>query len=219
MYIQLAGQIINYEHEGEGRPLILLHGNGEDHTIFDELIHALSGSFSIYAMDTRGHGGSASPKEYHYREMAEDVYGLIRALELDRPLLLGFSDGAILGLLTAIKHPTSLSGLLICGANRTPKGLKWGAAREIRARFHKTGDPLLGLMLKEPDITDEELSEIRIPVLVLAGENDLIKEKETRAIAAQIPGSRLMILPNEDHASYVVHSSFLKDIILHFAQR
>ena len=67
-------------------------------------------------------------------------------------------------------------------------------------------DPLLELMITQPHIAPAQLKRIDVPTLVLAGEKDLISEEHTRALAAAIPGARLLILPGETHGSYVVHS-------------
>ena len=79
MYIQLNSQVICYEKTGEGAPVILIHGNTEDHHIFDRLIEDMEKDHTVYAMDSRGHGESATPKEFHYADMAEDVINLIKA--------------------------------------------------------------------------------------------------------------------------------------------
>lgn len=70
MYIQLNGQILSYEKEGEGSPIIFLHGNGETHAIWDRMIAEMSMDHTVYAIDSRGQGESATPKEYHYKDMA-----------------------------------------------------------------------------------------------------------------------------------------------------
>lgn len=89
MYIQLNGQILYYEKYGEGQPFLLVHGNGETHEIFDVLIPELAEHYTVYAIDSRGHGLSASPKELHYMDMADDMAAFIDALELKAPLFYG----------------------------------------------------------------------------------------------------------------------------------
>ena len=81
MYIQLNGQILYYEKYGEGQPFLLVHGNGETHEIFDVLIPELAEHYTVYAIDSRGHGLSASPKELHYPSVSllESVVPAIRA--------------------------------------------------------------------------------------------------------------------------------------------
>ena len=97
MYIHINRQILFYEKTGEGSPILLLHGNGEDHTIFDALIPQLEQSHTVYAIDSRGHGASNPTEDYHYSGMAEDIKELITSLEIDSPIIYGFSDGGIIG--------------------------------------------------------------------------------------------------------------------------
>ncbi|MCR5396238.1 MAG: alpha/beta hydrolase [Lachnospiraceae bacterium] len=208
MYIQLNSQVIYYEHLGEGeKTLILLHGNGEDHTIFDELCQKLSQDFDIYALDSRGQGLSATPKEYHYEDMADDVLNLISSLSIKNPAIFGFSDGGIVALLAEIKSPGSFSHIIAAGANTTPDALSFGARREIKREFKKTGSPLSELMLKEPHISFDALSTISCPTLLLGGQKDLISQKEFKKMEDAIGNSTLEILSGEDHGSYVIHSA------------
>lgn len=94
MYIQLNGQVIYYEKTGEGSPIILAHGNGETHKIFDILIPELSRKHTVYALDTRGHGESASPEQYHYSDMAEDIAAFVHALDLTKPAFTALATAA-----------------------------------------------------------------------------------------------------------------------------
>lgn len=213
MYIQLESQVINYEHTGEGRPLILLHGNGEDHHIFDELTMELSKRYEIYALDSRGQGESATPNEYHYEDMAQDVAHFIEYYNIVKPVIIGFSDGGIVALLTAIRHPDLVGELIVCGANTSPAGLTFKSRHGIKKDYKKTKSDLIGMMLREPNITDEELRSIRIPTVVIAGERDIIKPKHTQHIVDMIPEATLRVMEGEDHGSYVIHSDKLASII------
>ena len=209
MYIQLNSQVICYEKTGEGTPVILIHGNKEDHHIFDELAETMSTHHTVYAMDSRGHGESATPKEFHYKDMAEDVINLIKALDIEKPYLLGFSDGGIIALLVAIKASELLSGIICCGANRSPAGFHHKDLHEIKKEYKKTKDPRTLMMLQEPDISKSDLSRIKVPALIIAGENDCIKEKETLLISDCIPEAATQILPGENHHSYIVETDRL----------
>ena len=221
MYIQLDGQILYYEKTGSGEPLILLHGNGEDHHIFDELVRAVQNRFTVYVIDTRGHGESATPKEFHYRDFGTDLNNFIRDFHIENPTIVGFSDGAITVMCALLEKKQSgenggilkAKKLILCGGNLTPAGLRFSDKSKIKKDFSKTKNPLDELMLKEPDITPEQLSDFTMPVTVLAGENDMIKEAETKRIAAAFPNSTLEILKEQTHTSYVIHSDFLKDYI------
>ena len=219
MYIQLNSQVIYYERTGEGSPVILLHGNNETHEIFDELIPKLSDKHSVYALDMRGHGLSATPKDYHYKDMASDVLNLVEALEIKKPALIGFSDGAIVSLLCAIEHSNMLSSVVCCGANLSFDGIKFSQQHAIKKEYRKNNDPKTLMMIKEPDIPLDLLKRISVPALIVAGEDDCIKERETKSIAANIPDSELMILPKEDHYSYIIHSDKMAEPIETFLKK
>ena len=204
MYIQLNSQVICYEKTGEGTPVILIHGNNGNLHDFDVLAETMSMNHTVYAMDSRGHGESATPKEYHYQDMAQDVINLINALDIEKPYLLGYSDGGIIALLVAIKASKLISGIVCCGANLSPAGIHHRALREMKKEYKRTNDPKILMMLVEPDISPSDLRRISVPAMIFAGEKDCIKEKESMKIADSIPEAELHILPDEDHSSYII---------------
>lgn len=212
MIIQANGIELYYEKTGEGRPLVMVHGNGEDHTIFDKAAEILREHFCCYLVDSRGHGQSTPVNVYHYEEMAADMTAFLEALDLKDVVFYGFSDGGIIGLLTAAASPR-ISSLIISGTNLTPKGLKPSLRLILRGLYLAKKDPKVALMLTEPQIGDELLKSIRVPTLVLAGSRDLIRTKETRHIAETIPGAKLRILPGDGHGSYIIHSPRIGEII------
>ena len=81
MIAHVNGIDLFYEKAGEGRPLLLVHGNGEDHTIFDEAAAELAGSFTCYAVDSRCHGQSGGSGALHYWDMAADMLAFLEALD------------------------------------------------------------------------------------------------------------------------------------------
>ncbi len=206
MIQHVNGADIWYEKTGHGPPILLLHGNGETNRIFRTLTSQLKDSYTVYALDSRSHGKSSKSKELHYDLMAEDTAQFIIALELNKPLLYGFSDGGIIGLLIASKYPDLLSKMIISGANTRPETSRRGWDLLFKTIYFFTRSQKINMMLTEPHITAGELRRIKIPVLVLAGEKDIIREDETRFIAGNIPGAELKILKDETHSSYVVNS-------------
>ena len=207
---------IFYEKQGEGSPLLLLHGNGETHEIFDKAVEAFSSQYTVYALDSRCHGKSEMTSSISYDEMAKDVADFIKVLQLEKPIICGFSDGGIVGLLLAIRYPERISRLIACGANATPSGLKIRYQMLFRLFYLFTREPKLKMMLDEPQITKEKLEAINLPVLLLAGEKDMIKTRHTQYLAHSIPGSLLHILKGETHESYVVHSPVMPQHVLPF---
>lgn len=216
MEFQTAQGNLYYETCGIGRPLVLLHGNGEDHHIFDQALLLLQERFTVYAIDSRGHGGSFPVSEYHYQDMAEDIRQFIVGLGLERPVLCGFSDGGIIGLLLASRYPGLLGGVIACGANTRPQGLRffWLTVFRIVYLFNRL--PLFRLMLTEPDITPDQLAGITCPVLITGGSRDMISPRHLKQIAEQIPGAQLTLLRGETHGSYVIGSPKIGQIILDF---
>ena len=208
---------LSYEQYGEGRPLVLLHGNGEDHTIFDEAVEVLGERFTCFALDSRGHGDSDMVDELHYEDMAADLLAFLEELDLWDAVLCGYSDGGIVALLAA-PWTDRVTDLIVCGANTRPRALKRRAYMEIRWEHKQDPNIYNTVLLTEPHIPAEDLRAIRARTLVVAGSRDIIRERNTRFIAETIPGAELLILPGEDHGSYIAHSYTIARIILNFCQ-
>lgn len=201
---------LNYIVAGQGFPLILLHGNGEDHTYFKRQMGPFSETYQVIAPDTRGHGRSPrGTAPFTLEQFAEDLKGFLDSREIRRCHLLGFSDGANVALLFALKYPEHVEKLVLNGADLYPSGVKlstqapivlgWGLLQIIR-RFDKKAQPkweLLDLMTTQPRIEPASLSVLTMPTLVIAGEKDMIRERHTRLIAESIPNSQLAILPGD----------------------
>ena len=202
-----------YEVFGEGQPIILLHGNSETHEIFDKLIEKLKHQYKVYAIDSRCHGKSEDLMEISYNTMRDDIIDFIKQLNIEKPILYGFSDGGIVGILVAIKEPTLLSKLIVSGANITPEGIKKADYLLTKLMYYLTRNKLFKMMLNEPNVKKQELNSIKIPTIVLAGEKDCIKYEHTKFIADNIPNSTLEIIKNESHGSYIVHSDKLYQIL------
>jgi len=218
MYIKINGIDLFYEVKGQGDPLILLHGNGEDHTIFDVLSEGLSQNHTVYTIDSRDHGKSEITKDLSYNLMMEDTAGFIKALNIENPILFGFSDGGITGLLLASKYPDMLSKLIISGANLRPDGIKFVYIAIMKIIYFFSHKRKIKMMLTEPDIKQSDLDKIIVPVLVLAGSKDVVKEEHTKEIAAGLKRGVLKILEGENHASYVINSKKLYGVIKDFLE-
>lgn len=213
MLIHVHDIDLYYEVIGEGRPLILLHGNGEDHTIFDDALKLLSEHFTCYVVDSRGHGMSSAVERLHYRDMAQDMIDFMEALDLQNVIFYGFSDGGIIGLMVAAACER-VTDLIVSGANIDPKGLRSDVYLKMRWDYMRHKEDRIKMMLEEPDITTKELGRIKARTLVLAGAHDMIRRSHTKKIAAAIPGSRLRIIRDEGHGSYIVHSMKIAVLIL-----
>lgn len=218
--IEVNGIRLCYADAGVGRPVVLLHGNGESHELFQiEIGQLTAAGYRVLAPDSRGHGASEPVPELHYADMAEDVFCLLRALGLERPVLYGHSDGGIVALLLELAHPGTLEAMAVSGTNLSPAGLDPAFLAECAALHERTPDPLIQLMLTEPRIDPRDLERIQIPVLVTAGEHDLILPEETRRIAAHLPRAELQVVSGADHGSYVQGSPVMGGLLLDFLAR
>ena len=213
MKISVNGIELNYEVIGSGDPLIMVHGNSEDHTIFTEAAEVLKDYYTCYLVDTRSHGKSSKVKRLHYQDMAKDYMEFIKALELKNVTFFGFSDGGILGLLIGIES-NLIDTLIVSGANTYPGAVSDRMARIMRIIYFITRSDKFRLMLNEPDISVEELQKIQCKTFVLAGSEDAVKRENTDFIAANIPNSTEIILEGETHTSHIVHNTKIADIIL-----
>ncbi|WP_225047969.1 alpha/beta fold hydrolase [Lacticaseibacillus kribbianus] len=208
---------IHYTKAGQGHPLLLLHGNGEDHTLFDGLVPRLATHFTVYALDTRGHGASSSGL-LDYRLFAQDVLGFIAALGLEPVILVGFSDGGITGLIAASTQSAAVRRLVVAGANLTPLGLRWPVYWATRVQNWKAPSPLLALMLEQPHITRAMLNNIQAPTLVLAGQHDVVRPSDTARIVKEIPQARGITVPGASHSSYIKDGAALYGLLQPFLQ-
>lgn len=197
-----------YTKTGGGPTLLLLHGNGEDSTYFVHQVEEFSRDFTVYAIDTRGHGKSPrGTAPFTISQFADDLLAFMDQQGLPQADILGFSDGGNIALTFALRHPDRVRRLILNGVNLDPKGVKplvqlpivlgyhlASLSKSPKARAHAE---LLGLMVNEPHIDSAELKKLTMPVLVIAGTKDMIQERHTRLIAASISGARLAIIPGD----------------------
>ena len=214
MHITVNGVRLYYEVTGAGKPLVMAHCNSMDHKIFRRAVKVLSQRFTVYCPDSRDHGRSEKVKTLHYEDMAEDMYRFITALELEKPVFYGFSDGGIIGLLLASLHPDLLSALIVSGASLRPDSTKDLPMRFFKLWSHVDRSDKMQIMMREPDITDEILGRIRVPTFVTAGEKDVIKLSHTEHIAKTVPGAQLKIFRKAGHTGYIVNSEKIAEYIL-----
>lgn len=216
MTVNVNGVTLFYETYGRGTPLVMLHGNGEDHRIFDALAETLTDAFTIYALDSRNHGQSQQTGEYAYRTMAEDVFAFLRALRLPKVNLLGFSDGAIISLLLAMAHGESVHKMALLGINLSPHDFTEATYRAVKSTYDETGDPLFKMMLEQPDIPLDEVRHVAAPALVIAGEHDICAPETFFRLADALPQGELLLMPGHSHDSYLVHQALLYPALIRF---
>lgn len=113
-----------YATFGHGAPVLFLHGGLANSNYWGNQVRALSPHYEVIVMDSRGHGRSTrNAQPYGYDLMASDVIGLLDYLKIKKVALVGWSDGAIIGLDIAMHHPERLSKLFAFAANYDPSGV------------------------------------------------------------------------------------------------
>ena len=220
----------------DGRPVVMVHGGLANANYFGRVIPFLvDAGFRVIAVDSRGHGRSTrSAQPYSYELMESDVVAMMDALHVPKADLVGWSDGGIIGIVMAIRHPERLDRVFAFGANTVPEGLipdfdKEGvfAGFEKRAgeeyrRLSPTPDQYdsfleqIGHMwATQPRISDEQLEAIRTPITIADGRYDEgIKQSHDRYMARAIPGAHLMILPGVSHFAAIQNPSLFARAVL-----
>lgn len=224
-YVDVGNTKIYYEVYGEGSPVLLLHGGMGSISNFNNLIPDLSKHFKLYAMDSPSHGRSYSIDSLSYTILADHVIKFIDKLKLDKLDIIGYSDGAIVGVLVASKIPDKI-GKVIFGAGALGPGASKPEGLEMLQNFSpeilpeefaasykkKSPNPdywetfvynSKKMWLQEVWIPLEVLKLTKPKVLVLFGDRDpFIPLSHSIDIYHQLPNAELCILPNTFHEIY-----------------
>jgi pimeloyl-ACP methyl ester carboxylesterase len=223
---------IAYEVWGEGRPVLLIHGfasTGRVNWVDTGWVRTLNqAGYQAITFDNRGHGRSSKfhdPKFYAATLMADDAHRLIAHLGYDRLAIMGYSMGARIAALLAIDHPERVTAAVLSGlAANMMRGMgdtepiaraleadslaevSGETARAFRSFAEQTGSDLKALAAcmrsARQTISEEELHRIRVPVLVVAGSEDMTAGPVEPLVAA-IPGAKGVVLPGRNHMNAV----------------
>lgn len=196
----------HYMQAGSGPALLLLHGNGEDCGFFQGQMEDFARDHCVLAPDTRGHGLTPMGEApFTLSQFADDLLDFMDLHGLEQADILGFSDGGNIALLFALRYPERVRRLILNSANLWPEGLEsWLLESFVRSHQEacRSDAPdaayqaaLLELMIHEPHIDPHDLSVLTMPVLVIAGDRDIVQAEHTRLIAESLPNSRLAVIP------------------------
>lgn len=199
-----------YTMQGAGPPLLLLHGNGEDGSYFSHQTDYFARRYTVYAIDTRGHGKTPrGTAPFTIAQFAQDLLDFVDEHDLAQVRLLGFSDGANIALSFALANPERVRRLVLNGANLDPSGVKPSVQIPIILGYKlaslfakrnpkaKRNAELLGLMVNHPHIDPAALEDLYVPALVIAGTRDMIRDSHTVLIANSLPNSRLEVIAGD----------------------
>ena len=220
-YVGHDGARIWYTTYGSGAPVIMLHGGLGHSENWGYQVPALAKSgYRAVLIDSRGHGRSTrDSRPFMYELMASDVLAVMDALHLEKAAIVGWSDGACVALILAMKAPTRVAGVFFFGCNMDPSGVKeitepnpildrcFGRHAKDYARLSATPDQFeafagaVGLMMKtQPNYSAHDMAEIRVSVTIAQSEHDeFIKREHAEYLARSIPGAELVVLPGVTH--------------------
>jgi pimeloyl-ACP methyl ester carboxylesterase len=235
-YAPVNGINIWYAVFGRGTPVILLHGGLANADYWGELVPVLTSHYRVVVMDSRGHGRSSrDARPYGYDLMASDVLALMDFLKIDKSALVGWSDGAIIGLDIAIHQPERLSKLFAFAANSDPSGVKdvnqspvfTAFIARAKTEYEKLSptpteyDAFLAQITNmwetQPNWTASDLAGIKVPTWVVDADHDeAIKRENTLFMADHIPDSGLLIEPQVSHFAFLQDPQQFNADVLHF---
>jgi pimeloyl-ACP methyl ester carboxylesterase len=228
-----------YAMFGRGEPVLLLHGGLANANYWSHQVRALQRHYQVIVMESRGHGRSSRNQEpYGYDLMASDTVGLLDHLKIKKAAIVGWSDGAIIGLDIAMKHPERVSRLFAFAANSDPSGVADIATSDVfNAYIARAGEEykrlsptpaeykrfvadITKMWESQPKWTASDLAAIKVPTWIVDGDHDeAIKRENTEFMAANIPGAGLLIQPEVSHFSFLQDPEQFTDDVLHFLRR
>jgi pimeloyl-ACP methyl ester carboxylesterase len=226
--VSIHGHRINYATRGDGPTLVLLHGGGDsgEHS-FARQLDILSERHHLVAPDQVGQGRTPDVSgALTYTGMMDDTAALLNRLHLKHVDVVGFSDGGILALMLAIRHPELIRRLVVSGVNIAPDGLNADDLEELRATQNpkpRTIDEKLAHLWAtsptETELSVAMLARISQPVLLISGDRDAITLEHTLKIFHALPDAELCVLPGTDHATFSGRAEWLNPIINAFLER
>jgi pimeloyl-ACP methyl ester carboxylesterase len=238
-FAPVNGVKVWYAMFGRGEPVLLLHGGLANANYWGHQVRALQRHYQVIVMDSRGHGRSSRNQEpYGYDLMASDVVALLDHLKIKKAAIVGWSDGAIIGLDIAMKHPERVSRLFAFAANSDPSGVADIASSDVfNAYIARAGEEykrlsptpteykgfvadITKMWESEPKWTATDLAAIKVPTWIVDGDHDeAIKRENTEFMATTIPGAGLLIQPQVSHFSFLQDPEQFNDDVLHFLER
>lgn len=219
-YVENDGARIWYATYGAGPPVILLHGGLGHSGNWGHQVPALTGAgYRVVLIDSRGHGRSTRDlRPYDYQLMASDALAVMDTLNLENPAIVGWSDGACIGLVLAASVPERVAGVFFFACNMDPNGTRefepgpivdrcfgrhardYADLSATPDRFKDFVDAVSQMQATQPNYSAGDLAGIAVPVAIVQGEHDeFIKPEHAEYLARSIPGAKLTVLPGVSH--------------------
>lgn len=236
-YAEVNGAKLFYSRIGQGPAVVLLHGGLGNSDYWALQAKALAARHTVISIDSRGHGRSSrDARPYGYDLMADDLVAVLDTLKIPKADIVGWSDGAILGLDLAIRYPQRVGKVFAFAANTQTSGVKDNveqnptfaayierAGQEYRKlsptpkEYQAFVEQISHMWASQPNWSDADLAKIQTPVLIVDGDHDeAIKREHTEYMAQAIHGAGLLILPNVSHFAFIQDPALFNATLLHF---
>jgi pimeloyl-ACP methyl ester carboxylesterase len=220
-----------------------MHGGLGGSEYFKPIINKYTQRYRVLLIDRRGHGKSYdNDKPYSYESMADDMKEFLDYLKIDSALVVGFSDGGIVGFHLAGKYPGRVKKLVAIGANYLVSGMTEESLAFMQSRMtpenikeefpeFESNYRLLNprpenfdsflrksrdLWLSDPYVQKERMTKIDAPVLLVLGDKDAVTIEHALEIHSLLKESNICVLPNASHFFLVEKPELIHPIILDF---
>jgi pimeloyl-ACP methyl ester carboxylesterase len=242
-YAKINNVKLYYEIFGEGAPLLYLHGGLSSSRDFQKYLPEFSKYFKVITIDRKGHGRSYDDDEpYSYASAADDMNSFLEYLHIDSALVIGWSDGGVVGYHLASKYPAKVAKLIAVGANylvngMTESSIDWITNQltvdnisksypEVEEQYRKLNphpenfakfiNKTRNMWLHDPYISKEDFMKIDMPVLLVAGDGDDIRLDHMIEMHSLLKKSQLCILPNTTHFVFDEYIDIVTRILIEF---
>ena len=233
-YAPVNGLKMYYEIHGEGTPLVLIHGGGSTiQTTFGKILPMLAQHHKVIAVEMQAHGHTNdrdTPESFD--QDANDIAALLAYLKISKADILGFSNGGHTAIQIGISHPEIVNKLIIISAFYKRDGAFKGFFESMenanlgnmpavyKEAYLKINNDSVGLlnmfekdrarMVQFKDWNDKDLSSIKAPALIIAGDKDVATPEHTVKMSQVIPNAELMMLPGS-HGSFIGETMTAKE--------
>ncbi len=200
-----------------GAPLLLLPPNGGDmHCFDDSILPEMSKHFKVITVSPRGTGKSGwVDGTMNFETMAEDLVKLLDYLRIDKTKIFGFSDGGNLGFVFTLAHQERVESLVVMGSNINTWGTNTFDQIQITYQYivlcveawikgdeeTKIRRDIKGMMVGQPSLTFKDISAIKVPVLNIFGEHDMIQRWHSKMITKSIEGAEELMIVGGGHST------------------
>jgi pimeloyl-ACP methyl ester carboxylesterase len=212
------GVKLHYIVEGEGEPVILIHGLYASARInwqMPGIVSLLSRKYQVIALDMPGHGESDKPtdEEAYGLEMVEDVARLLDHLKIQKAHIVGYSMGGMIAVKFMAKYQERVLSGAVCGMGWLRDGsFQQRMLGRIQGRYGGRTPPVCARSLGELAVTEAELKGIRVPVIVIIGDRDPLKRFFVGPLQLVRRDWAVIEIDDAGHLSCVVKTQFKEEI-------